>query len=363
MKKQIALVCTRLDLPGGTERASVNLANLLQSKGHKVTIIIADETNASFYQIEPSIHIEWLNLNFGITEKGNMITRKLDLARNILQLRKAFKKITPDFVIGTEYSLTICSWLASRRSRQKVLGWEHHHINWLKKNKFWSYLFKRIYPRLDYVICQNQTEKKLYDAIGCNSIVIPYSLQNSNAIKSNLKSKTILTIGWLIKRKGIDLIPAIAEQIFNKHKDWNWKIIGKGEEHDHLQSELDKRNLSSFVSIINPTSPDITGEYFNASIFVMTSRFECLPMVLLEATSFGVPCIAFDCPTGPAHIIQNRESGFVIPLEDTLSMSGAINDLIENETKRIQMGEQAYQDSERYSPDRIYDQWSKIVSA
>jgi glycosyltransferase involved in cell wall biosynthesis len=360
MKKHIVIVCSRIDLPGGIERASVNLANLLQSKGHKVTIVIADKTAVSFYQIDASISVVWLNLNFGITEKGNTITRKFRLASDILQLRKAFKKLKPDFIIGTEYSLTISSWLAARRLNKKILGWEHHHINWLKKNTFWSYLFKKIYPRLDYVICQNQTEKKLHEAFGCNSLVIPYSLQNISKVRSTLKSKTILTIGWLIKRKGVDLIPAIAEQIFNTHKDWNWKIIGKGEEHDNLQSELNKRNLSMFVSIVDPTSPDIESEYLNSSIFVMTSRFECLPMVLLEATSFGIPCVAFNCPTGPSDIIQNDENGFIVMLEDVSAMSDAIRELIQDENKRIKMGEQAYKSSERYLPEKIYDHWNDI---
>ena len=363
MKKHIALVCTRLDLPGGIERASVNLANLLQNNGHQVTIVIADETKNSFYPIDPCVHLEQLNIDFGITKKGNVVTRKIALTKDILQLRKVFRKLDPDVVIGTEYHLTISSWMATRRLKIKIIGWEHLHIHFLKKNKFWSYLSKKIYPKLDYVVCQNQTETDSFKKIGCNSITIPYSIRGRNSVKAGLRSKTILTVGWLTKTKGVDMIPDISEKVFSNHKDWHWKIIGKGEEFDKLNARVIDKKLSPFISITKPISSELKDQYLSTSIFVMTSRFECLPMVLLEATSFGIPCIAFDCPTGPAHIIQNNKNGFIVPLENVSLMANAINELIENENKRMEMGEQAYKSSDRYLPGKIYELWNEIFEA
>jgi amylovoran biosynthesis glycosyltransferase AmsD len=92
----------------------------------------------------------------------------------------------------------------------------------------------------------------------------------------------------------------------------------------------------------------------------MTSRFECLPMVLLEASSFGIPLIAFDCPTGPADIIHNNENGFLVPLEEIEQMANAISVLMSNAEKRKQMGTAAQESSARYSPGRIYDLWKKL---
>ena len=104
---------------------------------------------------------------------------------------------------------------------------------------------------------------------------------------------------WLIKSKGVDMIPAIAKRIFDKHPGWRWIIVGTGEEEKKLQEEITKNNLQK-NTIILPVSSDIGSIYLNASVFVMTSRFECFPMVLLEAMSHGIPAVSFDCPTGPA---------------------------------------------------------------
>lgn len=362
LKKHIVFVCSRLDLPGGTERAIVNLANLFVGKEHKVTILILDETAVSFYPLNSRIQIVQSNLNFGITKEGTMLSRKINLFRHIRKLKVLLKQTGGDIIIGTEYYLSIVSWMAAHNSGWKIISWEHHHIHWLKKNKFWTLLFKKMYPKFDLVVCQNSTEKKLFEAIGARSTVIPYSLPGVQEQTASLDKKKILTIGWLINRKGIDLIPTIAQKAFEIHKDWHWKIIGKGEEYDWLQKEIQIKNLSSQLVIQSPQSQDLSEEYRNTSIYVMTSRFECLPMVLLEASSFGIPLIAFDCPTGPADIIQHDKNGLLIKLEDVDAMADAIIDLMEDEWKRKVMGEQAYESSKRYSAERVYGLWEDVLS-
>jgi glycosyltransferase involved in cell wall biosynthesis len=359
-KPHIVIVCSRLDLPGGIERAVVNNANLFQSKGHKVTIVIPDVSNQSFYPINHGVNIEQLPLHFGITETGNIISRKIAFYKHIQKLKKLFQKIDADVLIGTEYSLTIVTYLAARKLNAKIFAWEHHHFHWLKKNRFWSFLFHKVYPKLDLVVCNNRTEKGLFENVGCKATVIPYVVPENDKQIAPLNTKEILTIGWLIKRKGVDLIPAIAEKIFEKHKDWKWKIIGSGEEFDNLQQQIQEKNLQNLLVIEKPKSHQLDEEYLNASIYVMTSRFECLPMVLLEATSHGLPGVAFDCPTGPRDIITNEVDGYVTPLEDVDAMATAIEDLIMDEEKRKRMGQEAFKSSKRYSPERIYQLWSEV---
>jgi glycosyltransferase involved in cell wall biosynthesis len=359
-KQHIAIVCSRLDMPGGIERATVNLSNLLQENGHPVTLLIADCTKTSFYTIQPSVNIILADLNFGITEQGNIITRKLDLYRHIQELGKIFSEIHASIIIGTEYHFSIASKLARNKHASKILAWEHHHINWLQKNRFWNFLFKKIYPQLDQVVCQNKREAELYASLGCRTATIPYSVPETPREIADLDQKNILTIGRLIKRKGVELIPAIAEKVFQECRDWKWKIIGDGEELENLKAEIEKRKLGKQLVIAAPVSEHVSDEYRNASIYVMTSRSECLPMVLLEATSFGLPCIAFDCLTGPADIIRDKEDGYIVGPEDVDAMAMAIIELARNEEKRRQMGRMAYQNSSRYSSDRVYESWKKL---
>jgi glycosyltransferase involved in cell wall biosynthesis len=357
--RHIVFICSGLDTPGGTERAVVNTANLFQENGHKVTIIILDKSSESFYLINSNINVLQYNLHLGINVKGNMISRKIALFDHIRRLKKILKETTPDTIIGTEYSLSIASWMAARNLNIRVYSWEHHHFFWIKKNKFWNYLFHRIYPRLDAVICLNSREQLLFIQHGCNAIVIPnfVSIQS----KSELHQNCLLTVGWLIKRKGVDLIPDIAEQVFAKHPEWKWKIIGSGKQLYELEKEIESKELSDNIIIVPPDSSDLNKIYIGSSIYIMTSRLECFPMVLLEAMSFGIPCISFDCLTGPAEIIQSGKDGMLIENENSFQMALAIDGLITDEKRRIELGNNAFKNVGKFSPENIYKLWEALL--
>src|SRR5258705_14002350 len=96
-------------------------------------------------------------------------------------------------------------------------------------------------------------------------------------------------------------------------------------------------------------------------MLVMTSLNECFPMVLLEALGNGLPCIAFDCDTGPRHIITHNEDGLLVEKEDPVKLAEAISSLIVNEEQRKKMGTNAFKNIQRFSPDVIYELWNKEV--
>jgi glycosyltransferase involved in cell wall biosynthesis len=362
-KPHIMLLCSRLDLPGGTERASVNLANLFLSNGHEVTLLVLDSHQGSFYAISEGITIERLPLHFGIDIPGNPVSRKGALLRDIGRLRNRIRHSGASIVIGSEYHLTLAGWLAARGLGVAVIGWENHHIHWLKKNRFWTFLFRTIYPRLSKVVCQNSREEALFREHGCKATVIPYSLPEPPQTPASLQQKTLLTVGWLIHRKGVDLIPEIASRLAPRYPDWKWRIIGKGPEEERLRREVAEKNLGRFIEILPPVTEKIEDHYREAAVLVMTSRFECLPLVLLEGSSLGLPLVAFDCPTGPADIIQHGENGLLVPLEDTAAMAAAISGLVEDEAKRQAMGATSRKSSERYHSGAIYAKWEALFNS
>jgi amylovoran biosynthesis glycosyltransferase AmsD len=353
----IVILCSRLDLPGGTERAVVHTASLLQSNGHRVTLLVLDETAESFFPVSESIHLVQLPLHFGLTEKGNVVTRKLALLRHVRELAATLKKLEPALVISTDYVFTIAAWLACGKE-VRVAAWEHHHFHWMKKSRFWNYLFQRIYPKLDTVICLNRTEAILYANAGCTTRVIPNFISHHEPVST---SPLLLTVGWLIKRKGADLIPAIAEKVFREHPGWQWKITGTGEESEGLKKEIAERGLQDHLLVAAPQTQEVQSLYENASLYVMTSRFECFPLVLLEAMSCGLPCVSFDCPTGPADIIRHGVDGLLVEKENVDAMAEAICSLISNEEKRKTLAANAYEGVKRFSPEKVYGLWKDFI--
>ena len=237
----IVFVCSRLDAPGGSEKAVVQTSNLLALKGHKVSILILDETDKLFFRVHHSVQIISAPLHFGNVSQGNVITRKLTFQKHVIQLRSILAKIGAGCIVATEYHLSITTYRAAKKLDCRIYSWEHHHFKELRKSRFWNYLLHRSYPRLDGVICLNEDESKLITAIGATAIVIPNYIEKHQM--ALLSARTILTVARLSHVKGIDTLLQVAKQVLKQHSDWQWKIVGEGDLLDLVQSTIKKENL------------------------------------------------------------------------------------------------------------------------
>jgi amylovoran biosynthesis glycosyltransferase AmsD len=356
-KPSLVFICSRLDLPGGTEKAVVNTANLLQSEGHVVSLLILDEPGSIFFPLTSSIAVYSANLHFGITKKGNVLTRKLAFRKHVKQLGKLLVQINADVVIATEYHFAIASRLSAAATTSKIYSWEHHHFKELDKSRFWKFLLRGTYPKLDGVICLNQDEAQLFSGIGARTFVIP----NFIAPHENTSGKNkIITVARLSHVKGIDLLLEIAPAILKKQPHWRWTIIGDGEMREAVLERVASEGLSEQLELKQPYSPDLSTDYGTSAIYVMTSRNECFPMVLLEAMSYGIVPIAFDCETGPRHIINNDFDGLLVENGSVEKMIGAIEALINDQERLSQMSDKALSSVRRFSPEKIFDLWTAL---
>jgi GalNAc-alpha-(1->4)-GalNAc-alpha-(1->3)-diNAcBac-PP-undecaprenol alpha-1,4-N-acetyl-D-galactosaminyltransferase len=337
------------------------MANLFVSMKHKVTIAVLDENTNSYYRLSDEIQIFSIPLHFGITSAGSTLTRKYAFVKHIFRLRKLVKQVKPDIVISTDYPFSIALVLGNLHRYAKLITWEPHHFYWLTKNKFWKVLFNRTYPKIDSVVCLNEREKKIFDLLGCRTTVIPSLIPKFPIAHAPLSTKQLLTVGWFIKRKGIDLIPAIAEIVFKKHPDWKWVLVGDGEEKETFQSTITRKNLANnFIILLPVPHQELEKIYVNASIYVLTSLSEAFPAVLIESMASGVPAVSFDCLTGPSDIIKDREDGVLVEEGNVSKMADAICMLIEQEDLRRKMGAKAAINMKRYSNDAIYSLWSNL---
>ena len=105
---------------------------------------------------------------------------------------------------------------------------------------------------------------------------------------------------------------------------------------------------------------DIREEYLNCSVFVLSSRFEGFGLVLAEAMSVGLASVSFTCPCGPRDIIHDGEDGILCKNGDVKSLAAGICRLIEDEPLRKEMGRKAAQSIQRFTIDRIMQQWDLL---
>ena len=152
----------------------------------------------------------------------------------------------------------------------------------------------------------------------------------------------------------------VAKILLQENPGLTWKVIGYGPQEEEVKEFIIKENLSQQLFLQHAAAIDITTEYQQASLFVMTSRNECFPLVLLEAMSNGLPCIAFDCDTGPRHIIQHNKTGLLIEKENVGEMAKAISALIKDNARRKSMSDNAFTAVEQFYPDKVYEEWKKL---
>ena len=357
-KQHILLISSSLDVPSGYEKAVTETAGLFATYGHPVTVLILDHTAVTYFPFHPDVKIIHLPIHFGITQKGNPILRKWWFWKHTRLLKKEVEAIKPDLIIGTEYHFTAAMVFAGLQLQYRIFSWEHHHYYWIKKNRFWSALTKKAYRKIESLICLNNQEAAILHTMG-NTVVIP-NFTEPHHKQSRNDNQQLLTVAGLIQRKGIDLLLKTAEQVLIENPGWTWKLIGDGPLRNNVLEFISNKKLEDRLILQAPSGPDINREYQETTIYIMTSRFEAFPLVLLEALSWGIPCISFDCPSGPNEIIQDGKTGVLVPPENTSAMIAAINTLIKNQDSRLYMSVAALQAVQQYYPESVYKKWEEV---
>ena len=195
-----------------------------------------------------------------------------------------------------------------------------------------------------------------------NVEVIPNSLPFNNGEQSTLINKKILVVGKQSYQKGYDRLLDIWSLVHEKFPDWRLEVYGKLNPKFGLEAKAEALAISKSVHFYPPVK-DIQKKYKEAAIYVMTSRFEGFGMVLIEAMSFGVPCVSFDCPHGPADIIENKEDGFLVEEGNIDNFVAALNLLIENNELRKKMGQVARKNAKQYAPEIIMPLWDHLFKS
>lgn len=176
----------------------------------------------------------------------------------------------------------------------------------------------------------------------------------------NDESKIILTVGRLSEEKGFDLLLDVAKRVLPANPEWEWHIYGEGPLEKQIQKEIKQNNLTESL-ILKGVSNNMDLVYKKASLCVLTSYREGMPLVLLEAKSYKLPCISFDILTGPNEIIEDKTNGYLVQPYDTDEMAKCINELIKQPKLRINMSKNAYSNIDQFSERTILEKWIDLI--
>ena len=273
-------------------------------------------------------------------------------------ISKTIENINPDCILVCDDGLKgLLFPIIFRNSKPKI--YERHaarELNIAKNgifNKFLNYSINKF----DSFVVLTEGNKKDWPGIKCNVIPNPNSYIPIERIRT--KQKTVLAVGTQSYNKGYDLLINAWEIVNKKCPDWKLKIYGKKNSTLGFEKFAEDKRLSNSITFYSPIK-DIYKEYEKASIFVLSSRTEGFGMVLIEAMSFGTPCVAFNCPHGPSDIIKNNEDGLLVNNYDVIDFANKIIKLIENENIRTSMGKKALYNIKRYSIENIIKNWEDL---
>ena len=360
--------------PGGMERILAVKANYLADKLDYEVHIVTTETNnkgVNFLDFSKSIKFHCLDINFIETECYSFFKRFYQRKQ---KNREAYRKmqelvniINPDIIVSMFSHDAYYIHKLKHRSK-KIIEFHFSRIMTQKQielaegqhfKKAWLYLsdyFKnRLIKKYDKFIVLTEQDKVLWSDV-IDSDVIPNMLISNNDKRASLKDKTVLSVGRLAKEKNYsDLIKAWS--LFGKkYPEWKLEIVGDGDQKTELENLVSELNIQDSVELSSFTN-DVEKKYLNSSIFALCSLYEGFGMVLIEAMSYGVPCVSYDTKCGPSSIIKNQEDGLIVPLNNISALAEGIESLIISEDLRYEYGDKAFQNVQRYSTDSIMKQW------
>jgi amylovoran biosynthesis glycosyltransferase AmsD len=361
MKKKLALFISDLSRLGGIQRVVGNLAASLA--GEFEIIVVSCESLPA----EPAFHmpgVVYLSLDYRRRWNGWIakITSMVAMGR---RFRSFCRNQQVNVVLSIWFDLNIaCAWSLIGTGVTSI-GCEH--TGYGGASRMWELLRRTSYRLLSAVVCLTETDVGKYKRLNDHSFVIPNFVPSVESSGGGQREKHLLAVGHLYSRKALDrLLWDLVEPLL-RHPDWTLVVVGGGEMGEaepgyiiYLSALISALGIGSQVRIY-PATPDVETYFKKASIYVMSSREEGLPMVLLEAKRAGLPIVAYDSPTGPKQIIKHGEDGFLVQ-DRSGQFPVFVEQLITDESLRTTMGRSGRADvMRRYSEQAVVRMWTFLI--
>ena len=269
--------------------------------------------------------------------------------RGILKIIRLIRKEKYNIIHVRLFPATLFAAIASFFLSQdiKFICDETNAYNRRRSSKIFKLIDKFIYSRYSKIICVSKQVEisllKWFHHLKEKTITIPSGIPIPES-KNNQYPKTydVLLVGRLEKAKGIDiLLKAINILKFKHQKNLKVAIAGNGPLREDLENLAKELKINSEVEFLGIRT-DIDKLMYSTKILVLSSRYEGLPITILEAMSRHLPIVATKVG-GIPDIIENKKDGISIPPENPEKLAEAINKLLNDKNLREELAKNAYQ--------------------
>lgn len=341
---------------GGVESATITLLNSLAEMNKSNIYLVTFDSEMLNQRNKLHKNVNFIGLN--------IINYKLNYLKVLFLIYTKIKFFKIDVFINVETISLLFTLipLFLRKKSTKNIVWEHFNFYNNNGRKLRDILRKIACKFSDMVITLTERDKKAWtenlkieDNIKFIYNISPIQLTRN---PYNLNSKKVVSVGRFVSVKGFERLIKSWSILMNKYTphDWELNIVGFGNGKDDLLELIKFENLNN-VYILDGTN-NVIDRFKESSIYCMTSFYEGLPMVLIEAQSMGIPCISFDIFAGPSEIIQ--DSGILVEDGNLDLFADSIFKLINSENLRNYYSENAFVQSSRFHYKTIANEWFNL---
>lgn len=373
---RLLYIFSQFSVKGGTERIFISkmnyLADVLGYEVHSLGMYQKDD-QPNAYPTSDKI----IQHRFGFDYLSIDLLRPwryfLDRRKVIKRLQEKIDEVRPDYVmVSTATTRNIVD--INLPEGTKLIMESHCARNMMWVECPWFVRLRR-YHLLAHeekiahkIVCLTRTDAKMWK--GDNIIIIPNFVEvavdeekvREQRLTVARTSKKIVSLGRHYPQKGYDMLISAWAKVHAAHPDWQLQIggydVGSGVE-EKLRRQIKDMGLSDTITL-GPRIDDVPAFFSDVSFFVLSSRYEGFGLVLLEAMTCGLPCVSFDCPTGPSDIISHKKDGLLVENGSIDKLAESMCYMIEHEDERMQMSLNALEKVKQFDRETIMHQWQSL---
>lgn len=360
---------------GGIQNVTITKANGLAQMGHQVWIIVTDNKYPPLHSVDPKVQVINLDINYFEDDWKS----KFYVIKSILIKRKKHKKaiakvlndINPDIIISTGTSEK--NFLPNIRLNSTPIFIREIHFQKGYRLSHARSLFEKIMAiignwydyswninKYDQIVILTNEDKELNWKNNSKVSVISNPVTFDTNIKTApLTNKKIITAGRLVYQKNHKSLINAWKIVDQKHPDWQLEIWGDGALKNELSKQINTLGLNNKVLLMGYTN-DIISRMLQASGCVLSSLYEGISLVLIEAMSCGLPIVSYACQCGPKDLIEHGKNGFLCEVNDETKLAEYICSIIADDKLRIRMGQASKKKSEEFRIEKIATQWINL---
>lgn len=374
--KKVTILALHLGY-GGIEKSIAALANLL-ADDYEVEIISSYQLfDKPAFDIDPRVEVRYLITKYKpnreawkssikhlrpisfVKESFNSV---MTLALRRSTMIRAIENCHSDIIISTRDLFN--TWLGTygRKSCYKI-GWEHNHYH---GDMSYADKVTKSARNLDALVLVSDSLRKFYKKqladTKCKCFYIPNMLDSVPDQLSKLNEKRLISVGRLSREKGYEDLLDVFKLIHQEEPSWRLDIIGDGAQKNLLGDRIFNEGLKECVTLHGFQDKTFINNLLSkSSIYLMTSVTESFGIVLIEAMSYGLPCVAFDSAEGATELIQDGVNGYLISYRNKEEYAKKVVELIRNKKLRTKLGSAGRKTSLNYTGDKVKRDWIKLL--